>query len=143
MVSTCFAWFYRSISAKKLCSSCAQPLGKGAAMIIESLGLYFHLPCFKVLTYPLLHGTSQKFIQVVLFCFADSFAHRDSTWNAFPRCCSDSIYLVFNTDVTLYVCVVQCGVCKGLLGDTTSGTDVRIRGGVLNCHECYLKSRGE
>ncbi|XP_062865278.1 LIM and calponin homology domains-containing protein 1a isoform X6 [Trichomycterus rosablanca] len=71
----------RSISAKKLCSSCTEPLGKGAAMIIESLGLYFHIQCFK------------------------------------------------------------CGVCRGLLGDTSSGTDVRIRTGVLNCHECYLKSR--
>lgn len=71
----------RSVSGKKLCSSCAQPLGKGAAMIIETLGLYFHIQCFK------------------------------------------------------------CGVCKGLLGDTSTGTDVRIRNGLLNCQECYIKSR--
>ncbi|XP_067297939.1 LIM and calponin homology domains-containing protein 1a isoform X2 [Pseudorasbora parva] len=71
----------RSVSGKKLCSSCAHPLGKGAAMIIETLGLYFHIQCFK------------------------------------------------------------CGVCKGLLGDTSAGTDVRIRNGLLNCQECYLKSR--
>ncbi|XP_073802955.1 LIM and calponin homology domains-containing protein 1a isoform X20 [Danio rerio] len=71
----------RSVSGKKLCSSCAHPLGKGAAMIIETLGLYFHIQCFK------------------------------------------------------------CGVCKGLLGDTSAGTDVRIRNGLLNCHECYIKSR--
>ncbi|XP_057186775.1 LIM and calponin homology domains-containing protein 1a isoform X7 [Triplophysa rosa] len=71
----------RSISGKKLCSSCTHPLGKGAAMIIESLGLYFHIQCFK------------------------------------------------------------CGICKGLLGDTSAGTDVRIRNGLLNCHECYIKSR--
>ncbi|XP_047672107.1 LIM and calponin homology domains-containing protein 1a isoform X5 [Tachysurus fulvidraco] len=71
----------RSVSAKKLCSSCAQPLGKGAAMIIDTLGLYFHIQCFK------------------------------------------------------------CGVCKGLLGETSTGTDVRIRNGVLNCHLCYMKSR--
>ncbi|XP_058048394.1 LIM and calponin homology domains-containing protein 1 isoform X15 [Ahaetulla prasina] len=38
----------RSISGKKLCSSCGLPLGKGAAMIIESLGLYFHIQCFRV-----------------------------------------------------------------------------------------------
>uniref|UniRef100_A0A9J8B8E3 LIM and calponin homology domains 1a n=1 Tax=Cyprinus carpio carpio TaxID=630221 RepID=A0A9J8B8E3_CYPCA len=38
----------RSVSGKKLCSSCAHPLGKGAAMIIESLGLYFHIQCFMV-----------------------------------------------------------------------------------------------
>ncbi|XP_060772525.1 LIM and calponin homology domains-containing protein 1a isoform X10 [Neoarius graeffei] len=71
----------RSVSAKRLCSSCAQPLGKGAAMIIDTLGLCFHVQCFK------------------------------------------------------------CGVCKGLLGDTSTGTDVRIRNGVLNCHSCYMKSR--
>lgn len=38
----------RSISGKKLCSSCGLPLGKGAAMIIETLNLYFHIQCFKV-----------------------------------------------------------------------------------------------
>ncbi|KAI4819343.1 hypothetical protein KUCAC02_004594, partial [Chaenocephalus aceratus] len=32
-------------------------------------------------------------------------------------------------------------VCKGLLGDTTTGTDVRIRNGLLNCHPCYTRSR--
>ncbi|XP_029297948.1 LOW QUALITY PROTEIN: LIM and calponin homology domains-containing protein 1-like [Cottoperca gobio] len=71
----------RSVSGKKLCSSCGQPLGKGAAMIIETLSLYFHIQCFK------------------------------------------------------------CGVCKGQLGDTTTGTDVRIRNGLLNCHQCYVRSR--
>ncbi|XP_031722716.1 LOW QUALITY PROTEIN: LIM and calponin homology domains-containing protein 1 [Anarrhichthys ocellatus] len=71
----------RSVSGKKLCSSCGQPLGKGAAMIIETLSLYFHIHCFK------------------------------------------------------------CGVCKGQLGDTTTGTDVRIRNGLLNCHQCYIRSR--
>lgn len=39
---------HRSVSGKKLCSSCGQPLGKGAAMIIETLSLYFHIQCFKV-----------------------------------------------------------------------------------------------
>lgn len=38
----------RSISGKKLCSSCGLPLGKGAAMIIETLNLYFHIQCFRV-----------------------------------------------------------------------------------------------
>ncbi|XP_066576579.1 LIM and calponin homology domains-containing protein 1a isoform X3 [Amia ocellicauda] len=71
----------RSVSGKKLCSSCGHPLGKGAAMIIETLSLYFHIQCFK------------------------------------------------------------CGICKGQLGDTTTGTDVRIRNGLLNCNECYIKSR--
>ncbi|XP_058888632.1 LIM and calponin homology domains-containing protein 1a isoform X3 [Acipenser ruthenus] len=71
----------RSISGKKVCSSCSQPLGKGAAMIIETLGLYFHIQCFK------------------------------------------------------------CGICNGQLGDTSTGTDVRIRNGILNCTECYIRSR--
>ncbi|XP_037685620.1 LIM and calponin homology domains-containing protein 1 isoform X18 [Choloepus didactylus] len=71
----------RSISGKKLCSSCGLPLGKGAAMIIETLNLYFHIQCFR------------------------------------------------------------CGICKGQLGDSVSGTDVRIRNGLLNCNDCYLRSR--
>uniref|UniRef100_A0A4W4EJ46 LIM domain 7a n=1 Tax=Electrophorus electricus TaxID=8005 RepID=A0A4W4EJ46_ELEEL len=37
----------RSVSGKKICTYCQMPLGKGAAMIIESLGLCYHLPCFK------------------------------------------------------------------------------------------------
>ncbi|XP_060681888.1 LIM domain only protein 7-like isoform X5 [Hemiscyllium ocellatum] len=37
----------RSISGKKICSYCDNPLGRGAAMIIESLGLCYHLQCFK------------------------------------------------------------------------------------------------
>uniref|UniRef100_A0A8C0ZJ40 LIM and calponin homology domains 1 n=1 Tax=Cyanistes caeruleus TaxID=156563 RepID=A0A8C0ZJ40_CYACU len=71
----------RSVSGKKLCSTCGLPLGKGAAMIIETLGLYFHIQCFR------------------------------------------------------------CGVCKGQLGDAASGTDVRIRNGLLNCNDCYIRSR--
>uniref|UniRef100_A0A8C5EHI9 LIM domain 7a n=1 Tax=Gouania willdenowi TaxID=441366 RepID=A0A8C5EHI9_GOUWI len=38
----------RSVSGKKICTFCENPLGKGAAMIIESLGLCYHLSCFKV-----------------------------------------------------------------------------------------------
>ncbi|XP_078255539.1 LIM and calponin homology domains-containing protein 1-like isoform X11 [Rhinoraja longicauda] len=71
----------RSVSGKKLCSTCGLPLGKGAAMIIETLNLYFHIQCF------------------------------------------------------------TCGVCRGQLGDATTGTDVRIRNGLLNCNDCYIRSR--
>ncbi|XP_066429242.1 LIM and calponin homology domains-containing protein 1 isoform X3 [Eleutherodactylus coqui] len=71
----------RSVSGKKLCSTCGFPLGKGAAMIIETLSLYFHIQCFK------------------------------------------------------------CGICKGQLGSATTGTDVRIRNGLLNCNDCYARSR--
>ncbi|KAM5192217.1 LIM and calponin homology domains-containing protein 1 [Mantella aurantiaca] len=73
--------YKRSVSGKKLCSTCGLPLGKGAAMIIETLSLYFHIQCFK------------------------------------------------------------CGICKGQLGDATTGTDVRIRNGLLNCNDCYVRSR--
>lgn len=37
----------RSVSGKRVCSYCNNILGKGAAMIIESLGLCYHLQCFK------------------------------------------------------------------------------------------------
>ncbi|KAG7267367.1 hypothetical protein CRUP_003117, partial [Coryphaenoides rupestris] len=37
----------RCVSGKRLCSGCSQPLGKGAAMIIDTMGLFFHLQCFK------------------------------------------------------------------------------------------------
>ncbi|XP_035313468.1 LIM domain only protein 7 isoform X1 [Cricetulus griseus] len=37
----------RSVSGKRVCSYCNNILGKGAAMIIETLGLCYHLQCFK------------------------------------------------------------------------------------------------
>ncbi|XP_029397689.1 LIM domain only protein 7 isoform X11 [Mus pahari] len=37
----------RSVSGKRVCSYCNNILGKGAAMIIETLGLCYHLHCFK------------------------------------------------------------------------------------------------
>ncbi|XP_025419890.1 uncharacterized protein LOC112690160 isoform X2 [Sipha flava] len=36
-----------SVSGKKKCSHCAIELGRGAAMIIESLQLFYHIECFK------------------------------------------------------------------------------------------------
>ncbi|PVD35016.1 hypothetical protein C0Q70_06297 [Pomacea canaliculata] len=35
------------ISGKQRCSHCTQELGFGAAMVIESLGLYYHVQCFR------------------------------------------------------------------------------------------------
>ncbi|XP_070198566.1 trichohyalin-like [Littorina saxatilis] len=35
------------VSGKQRCSHCANELGFGAAMVIESLGLYYHTQCFK------------------------------------------------------------------------------------------------
>ncbi|EDW34602.1 GL22333 [Drosophila persimilis] len=36
-----------SVSGKKKCSHCGDELGRGAAMIIESLLLFYHINCFK------------------------------------------------------------------------------------------------
>ncbi|XP_070490639.1 LIM domain only protein 7 isoform X5 [Chironomus tepperi] len=36
-----------SVSSKKICSYCNRELGSGAAMIIENLGLFYHIDCFK------------------------------------------------------------------------------------------------
>merc|ERR1712226_1460433 len=36
-----------SVSGKKKCSHCKEELGRGAAMIIESLRLFYHLRCFQ------------------------------------------------------------------------------------------------
>ncbi|KAK0174027.1 hypothetical protein PV328_007146 [Microctonus aethiopoides] len=36
-----------SVSGKKKCSHCSDELGRGAAMIIESLRLFYHMECFK------------------------------------------------------------------------------------------------
>ncbi|KAG8228751.1 hypothetical protein J437_LFUL009673 [Ladona fulva] len=36
-----------SVSGKKKCSHCSQELGRGAAMIIESLRLFYHIGCFR------------------------------------------------------------------------------------------------
>uniref|UniRef100_A0A7G3ANV5 Putative mediator of rna polymerase ii transcription subunit 15 isoform x1 n=1 Tax=Lutzomyia longipalpis TaxID=7200 RepID=A0A7G3ANV5_LUTLO len=36
-----------SVSGRKKCSHCGDELGRGAAMIIESLRLFFHIDCFK------------------------------------------------------------------------------------------------
>ncbi|XP_018327077.1 uncharacterized protein DDB_G0284459 isoform X2 [Agrilus planipennis] len=36
-----------SVSGKKKCSYCGIELGRGAAMIIESLALFYHMECFK------------------------------------------------------------------------------------------------
>nr|XP_018909798.1 PREDICTED: LIM domain only protein 7 [Bemisia tabaci] len=36
-----------SVSGKKKCSHCGDELGRGAAMVIESLRLFYHIDCFK------------------------------------------------------------------------------------------------
>ena len=39
---------YLSVSGKKKCSSCMDELGKGcAAMVVESLSLFYHINCFR------------------------------------------------------------------------------------------------
>lgn len=55
---------------------------------------------------------------------------------------SITVISLYNISCQLYFSP-QCGVCDGQLGDATAGTDVRIRNGLLSCHECYIASRGE
>ncbi|MCJ8732581.1 hypothetical protein PDJAM_G00212950 [Pangasius djambal] len=63
----------RSVSGKKMCTYCDMPLGKGAAMIIESLGLCYHLQCFKCIQCKIDLGGSESGAEVrirnkQLFC---------------------------------------------------------------------------
>ncbi|XP_062384486.1 LIM domain only protein 7b isoform X2 [Sardina pilchardus] len=37
----------KPLSGRRVCTRCERPLARGAAMVIESLGLCFHLACFK------------------------------------------------------------------------------------------------
>lgn len=112
----------RSVSGKKLCSSCGQPLGKGAAMIIETLSLYFHIDCFKV-------SEEATFLRLAWVRGVTIMKRADFRGVR-------SINIAFD-------CCGECGVCKGQLGDTSTGTDVRIRSGLLNCPQCYIRSRCE
>uniref|UniRef100_A0ACB8FIX8 LIM domain only protein 7 n=1 Tax=Sphaerodactylus townsendi TaxID=933632 RepID=A0ACB8FIX8_9SAUR len=62
-----------SVSGKRVCSYCKNVLGKGAAMIIESLGLCYHLHCFKCVACECDLGGSQTGTEVrirnnELFC---------------------------------------------------------------------------
>ncbi|XP_037542979.1 LIM domain only protein 7 [Nematolebias whitei] len=54
----------RSVSGKKICAFCITPLGKGAAMIIESLELCYHLSCFKCIDCKVDLGGSQAGTEV-------------------------------------------------------------------------------
>ncbi|CAC5355559.1 LMO7 [Mytilus coruscus] len=36
-----------AVSGKQFCSHCSEALGLGAAIVIESLGLYYHVQCFR------------------------------------------------------------------------------------------------
>uniref|UniRef100_A0A1I8HES2 LIM zinc-binding domain-containing protein n=1 Tax=Macrostomum lignano TaxID=282301 RepID=A0A1I8HES2_9PLAT len=55
-----------SVSGKKRCSHCFTELGSGGAMAIESLGLYYHIKCFKccVCSLPLGNGTTGADVRV-------------------------------------------------------------------------------
>lgn len=63
-----------SVSSKKLCSYCTRELGSGAAMIIENLGLFYHIDCFKcsVCHTPIsdgnIHGTDVRVRNSRLHC---------------------------------------------------------------------------
>lgn len=71
-----------SVSGKKLCSYCNTELGSGAAMIIENLGLFYHIDCFKcsVCQTPIadgnLHGTDVRVRNSRLHC-ANCFSNEE------------------------------------------------------------------
>merc|ERR1712012_892695 len=48
-----------SVSGKKKCSHCGEELGRGAAMIIESLKLYYPIRCFKCCVCSILLGNGE------------------------------------------------------------------------------------
>ncbi|KAG7264308.1 hypothetical protein CRUP_020994 [Coryphaenoides rupestris] len=123
----------RSVSGRKLCSSCGRPLGKGAAMIIETLDLFFHIQCFKcgVCKGQLgdtTTGTDVRIRNGLLNCHQCYVRSRCAGGQRLRPLWSGLSFTV----------LPWCGVCKGQLGDTTTGTDVRIRNGLLNCHQCYV-----
>uniref|UniRef100_A0A3Q1HR86 LIM domain 7a n=1 Tax=Anabas testudineus TaxID=64144 RepID=A0A3Q1HR86_ANATE len=79
----------RSVSGKKICTFCDTPLGKGAAMIIESLGLCYHLGCFKCIDCKSDLGGSEAGAEVrirnkQLYC--------------------NSCYMRFKSDASIYDC---------------------------------------
>lgn len=71
-----------SVSSKKLCSYCSHELGSGAAMIIENLGLFYHIDCFKctVCHTPIadgnVHGTDVRVRNSRLHC-ANCFSNEE------------------------------------------------------------------
>jgi F-box protein 20 len=71
-----------SVSSKKLCSYCNHELGSGAAMIIENLGLFYHIDCFKcsVCQTPIadgnIHGTDVRVRNSRLHC-ANCFSNEE------------------------------------------------------------------
>lgn len=120
----------RSVSGKKLCSSCGQPLGKGAAMIIETLSLYFHIQCFKVSD----RGSAYVFISItthsncflfvlratLVLCSILFFIHL-ITHLKYERCCTSAVGLfccrVFEAfvrfDMELHCCTKSPHCCAG------------------------------
>ncbi|XP_062957785.1 LIM domain only protein 7 isoform X2 [Cynocephalus volans] len=54
----------RSVSGKHVCAYCNNILGKGAAMIIETLGLFYHLLCFKCVVCDRVLGVSSSGAEV-------------------------------------------------------------------------------
>uniref|UniRef100_A0A4W3ICM8 LIM and calponin homology domains 1 n=1 Tax=Callorhinchus milii TaxID=7868 RepID=A0A4W3ICM8_CALMI len=55
----------------------------------------------------------------------------------------NSAMIIETLSLYFHIQCFKCGICQGQLGDATTGTDVRIRNGLLNCHECYIRSRSE
>lgn len=61
---------YLSVSGKKKCSKCGDELGKGcAAMVVESLSLYYHINCFRCSVCNIQLGKFQEFVYQLLSSF--------------------------------------------------------------------------
>ncbi|KAJ8407346.1 hypothetical protein AAFF_G00279200 [Aldrovandia affinis] len=100
----------RSVSGRKMCELCATPLGRGAAMFIQSLGLCFHLGCFKVRE------------QVARL--------REKIWSGSP--CTD------RTARMLPASCFDCK--SDLRGsESGAGAEVRLRDRKLYCNPCHAR----
>jgi hypothetical protein len=75
-----------SVSGKLRCSKCNDELGQGSAMVIESLGLYYHIECFRcfVCNIPLsssFEGTDVRVRSNRLHC-QNCFSDENGAWRS-------------------------------------------------------------
>ncbi|CAF4529256.1 unnamed protein product, partial [Rotaria magnacalcarata] len=75
-----------SVSGKLRCSRCNDELGQGSAMVIESLGLYYHIECFRcfVCNIPLsssFEGTDVRVRSNRLHC-QNCFSDENGAWRS-------------------------------------------------------------
>ncbi|CAG2164748.1 unnamed protein product [Oppiella nova] len=155
-----------SVSGKKKCSSCGDELGRGcAAMVVESLSLYYHINCFRcsVCNIQLGNGTVGTDVRVrnhklhCQNCYSNDeaglkFSRSSSTpqkgmlsVSGKKKCssCGDELgrgcaaMVVESLSLYYHINCFRCSVCNIQLGNGTVGTDVRVRNHKLHCQNCY------